>query len=462
MIPLQQVVQTSPAPVSLPEREDGIKKARKNSIGSLDGVRAVAALLVVMLHLNEYAGVPWNLNQNPLATAMAVFGRTGVILFFVLSGFLLFLSYARSMLFQETWPSTRTFYLRRIFRIWPGYYVSLAVMLLWYERQYLQPAYWKRLALFLTFFMDSSPQTWQKLNGPFWTLAVEWQFYLLLPLIALCFSLIVRRYTSSPRQRLRAVLLCCGGLVLLSLAMRGFGVYCQRNPNWTWLIPRQWLNVLLFFLFGMQGKYLEVFAIGMMIGACYTYAQHPVFGVAFKARLLRLSDWLWKIGIVVLFCLALWQAQASTSNDVNLASFSGLPWLNPLTPYYAWLGEPIAGVGYGLCILAILFGSPALRWFFELPALRWIGLVSYSLYIWNQKLLDLFYLRVFPHLPHVGGILLKDAAMWVFVFTIMLPLCFLFYQLIEKPGIRLGNLVIARRSVVVQALQTRLHIHRSS
>jgi peptidoglycan/LPS O-acetylase OafA/YrhL len=459
---LKQIVQTLDAPSSGEQSENAAKKTQKNSIGALDGARAVAALLVVALHLNEYAGVPWNLNQNPLATALAVFGRTGVILFFFLSGFLLFLSYARSMLFQEAWPSARTFYLRRIFRIWPGYYFSLAVMLLWYERQYLQPAYWKRLALFLTFFMDSSPQTWQKLNGPFWTLAIEWQFYLLLPLIAFCFSLLVKRYASSPQQRLKAVLSCCGGLILLSLAIRGFGVYCQRNPDWTFLVPRQVLNVLLFFTFGMQGKYLEVFALGISICACYTYAQHPVYGLAFKARLSRLSDWNWKIGIIVLFCVALWQAQASTGNDVHLASFSGLPFLNPLTPYYAWLGEPIAGVGYGLCILAILSGSPVLRWFFELPALRWIGLISYSMYMWNQKLLDLFYLRVFPHLPHFGGVLLKDVAMWVFVFTIMMPLCFLFYCLIEKPGIRLGNWVSARRSMVAQALQTRFPTHLSS
>jgi peptidoglycan/LPS O-acetylase OafA/YrhL len=161
------------------------KKPRKNSIKALDGVRAIAALLVLSSHLNGLAGSPWNLKEFPLLeSTLAVFGVSGVELFFSLSGSLLFMPYAKAMLFQTEWPSTRTFYLRRIFRIWPAYYFILAMMILFFELEYLQPAYWKRLALFLTFFMDSSPKTWQQLDGPFWTLAIEWQFYILLPLIA--------------------------------------------------------------------------------------------------------------------------------------------------------------------------------------------------------------------------------------------------------------------------------------
>ncbi len=359
------------------------QKTGKNSIAALDGVRAIAALMVVTLHVNEAAGVPWKVNQDPLLTTVAVFGRMGVDLFFVLSGFLLFMPYAKALLFQEKWPSPRTFYLRRMFRIWPGYYVSLFAMIFFFNRQYLQPDHWKRLGLFLTFFMDLSPQTWQMLNGPFWTLAIEWQFYMLLPLIALYFSWLVRRFSSSPQQRLKAVLGCCVGLVTWGLVMKGFGVYCLQNPDWTILVPRGVLNIFLFFTFGIQGKYLEVFAFGMIVCACYIYAQHPEAGSVFKAHLLRLSDWLWKIGIVVLVCLALWHAQATASRDVKLSAFSAFPLLNPLTPYFAWLGEPMVGVGFAICVLAILFGSRQLRRVFETRFLRWVGMISYGVYMWN-------------------------------------------------------------------------------
>ncbi len=412
----------------------------KGTIASLDGVRAVAALLVVILHLNEATGVPWNLNQHGLLTALAVFGRTGVDLFFVLSGFLLFLPYAKALLFAGQWPSIRTFYVRRAFRIWPGYYVSLFLMLLTYERVYLQPDHWHQLALFLTFFMDSSPRTWQKLNGPFWTLATEWQFYLLLPWLALGFLWIVQRSrASAPRQRLQVALGCCGALILLALAWRGFGVYCQRNPSWTLLVPRQVLNVILFFTFGIQGKYLEVFALGMTVSLCYTYAQHVEFGAACKAFFQRWSLWIWRAGFLLLIGLAPWQLVANSWRNVKVTPFTGFTFLHPLTPYYAWLGEPLSGVGYALCVLAILFGPAGLRWFFELPYMRWIGQISFGLYIWNQKFLNEFALRVFPHLPAGGGVLLDSICIWAGVLIVLLPLCALFYRFVEQPGILLGN-----------------------
>lgn len=425
------------------EAPGGPKKAipEKNTktIAVLDGVRAIAALLVVSVHISEIAGVPWDVNQNPLATALAFMGRTGVVLFFVLSGFLLFLPYARALLFQEPWPAARTFYLRRIFRIWPGYYLTLFAMILFFAPGYFQPARWSQLGLFLTFFMDSSAQTWQKIDGPFWTLAIEWQYYLLLPLIALGFAWFVRRFVSSPARRLQAVLLCCLLLIGWGLLTRGSGLVYQRHPDLPVPLPHALLNILLFFTFGMQGKYLEIFAFGMIVSACYVYAQHPTAGVAFSARLRRWSDLIWTSGWIVLVLLALWQASAETDRN-GTPDFTALDFLHPLRSFYAWLGEPMAGVGYALCIAALLFGSPLLRWFFELRFLRWIGLLSYGLYMWHLNLILFFYSKIGPFLPDTT--LIRDLALWAFVGVVLLPFCYLFYSTIEAPGIRLGARLI--------------------
>lgn len=389
--------------------------------------------------------MPWNIGQEPLLSSFAVFGRTGVVLFFVLSGFLLFMPYAKALLFQEQWPSPRTFYLRRIFRIWPGYYVTLLLMILLFEQQYLQPDHWKQLSLFLTFLMDSSPQTWQQLDGPFWTLAIEWQFYMLLPLICLGFSWIVKRFAHSPRQRLHVVLYCCGGLIIWGIGMRLLGNFCVQNPNWTILVPRPVLDIVLFFTFGVGGKYLEVFALGMIVSSCYIFAQHPSSGLTWKTRFQRASTTIWGIGILVLSCMAVWQAEATSAMNGVLSALHPFTFLDQFQLQYAWFSALFLAIGYSACILAILFGSPQLRWFFETRFLRWIGMISFSLYMWHLKLLGIFQANVLRYLPHTGSALLTNVLHWLWVFVVIIPFCYLLYILIEKPGMRIGALLTTRK-----------------
>src|SRR4029077_16871550 len=93
-----------------------------------------------------------------------------------------------------------------------------------------------------------------------------------------------------------------------------------------------------------------------------------------------------------------------------------------------------------LCVLAILFGTPILKWFFELRFLRWIGMLSSSLYIWHLNILVFFASVILPHLPVLGtsSAFVKDIVLWLFVGVIIIPFAFLFYKAVEEPGIRLG------------------------
>jgi peptidoglycan/LPS O-acetylase OafA/YrhL len=409
--------------------EEGKQESKKNSIAVLDGVRACAILFVMIFHINRVTGDSlWSRTENPLASSVSTEGGSGVTLFFVLSGFLLFMPFAKALLFDTQWPLNRIFYLRRILRIIPGYYASLLLMVLFLHPEYLQRDHLKDLFLFLTFFMDSSRATFRQLNGPFWTLAVEWQFYMILPFLVLGIALLVKRVPI--QKRLQAVTLCLAGIIVIGLFVRFLGFYFQGKPSATILVPRSVLNVILFFTFGITGKYTEEFAVGMFVSLCFIYAQHPSTDKKFAQTWQRLSPWLWGGGIIILVFSAMWHFNANFPG--------GWPFLNGLLPYFNWISEMILAIGYASCVAAILYGPPGLKRVFELPLLRWIGLISYSLYMWHLPLLVVFGGDVLP-LLHIHNYYLSYSLYCVWALVVIFPFSLFFYTLVEKPWMKLGD-----------------------
>src|SRR5260221_4346248 len=148
--------------------------------------------MVMVFHIDRMTGDNlWSRVTYPLATSISTAGGTGVTLFFVLSGFLPVMPFAKALLYKTRWPLARVFYLRRALRIIPAYYVSLFLIILFSQPEYLHRDHLKDLFLFATLFMDSTRTTFRQINGPFWTLATKWQIYMLLPLICLANVLIV-------------------------------------------------------------------------------------------------------------------------------------------------------------------------------------------------------------------------------------------------------------------------------
>src|SRR5579864_8541252 len=126
---------------------DNQQSGKKNSIAVLDGVRGVAVLMVIVFHINRLTGDNlWSRTAYPLASSISTAGGTGVTLFFVLSGFLLFMPFAKALLFKTRWPLLRVFYLRRLLRVIPGYYVSLFLIILFMHPEYLLRDHLKSLA----------------------------------------------------------------------------------------------------------------------------------------------------------------------------------------------------------------------------------------------------------------------------------------------------------------------------
>jgi peptidoglycan/LPS O-acetylase OafA/YrhL len=167
-------------------------------LAELDGLRAVAILPVVLFHatMSLYLkGAEGQVSaidptadpfQTPLGWLVSQ-GFLGVQLFFVISGFVVTLPFARARLLGDAAPSLKGFYLKRVTRIEPPYVIALCsylagVLLLAPENariaDYLAGLVYLRTALF-----GSEP--WAFFIS--WSLEIEVQFYLLAPLLASVF-----------------------------------------------------------------------------------------------------------------------------------------------------------------------------------------------------------------------------------------------------------------------------------
>ena len=92
----------------------------------LDGIRCLAILMVVWFHFWQQSWIDFRVGNISL-DYLPRFGFLFVDLLILLSSFCLFLPYARSMVYKEKLPKIKDFYIKRIARIVPSYYVALIV-----------------------------------------------------------------------------------------------------------------------------------------------------------------------------------------------------------------------------------------------------------------------------------------------------------------------------------------------
>lgn len=177
-------------------------------VPELDGVRGIAVLLVILVHFGDYVPTQ-RIAIADLLRAGFDFGWVGVDLFFVLSGFLI----TGILLDAKGSPNYfRSFYMRRVLRILPLYYLSVACFF-WFFRPANVPAseqvwYWTYLA---NWRIAYDPDSVVALSH-FWSLAIEEQFYLVWPLLVFLVSE-------------SALLWVCLGLIFVPLALRNLSVF---------------------------------------------------------------------------------------------------------------------------------------------------------------------------------------------------------------------------------------------
>jgi peptidoglycan/LPS O-acetylase OafA/YrhL len=201
------------------------KLSRVTSTGELipeiDGLRFIAISSVLFHHLvamylsgsgrspevRTYAQWFGAADQSWLVIS-AYCGHFGVNLFFVISGFILALPFAKRALNQQAAPSLKSYYLRRVTRIEPPYLLSLIAIFLIHWRQWgVGPELIPNLIASFFYSHNLVYGRESAINGVAWSLEIEIQFYLLTPLLVLIFRL---RNAAARRALILALIVAFG------------------------------------------------------------------------------------------------------------------------------------------------------------------------------------------------------------------------------------------------------------
>lgn len=155
-------------------------------LASVDALRGIAALGVVLYHAIGRAGtpVPQNVLQWPtyFVHSLTSFGYVGVFLFFVISGFCIHLQWARARAAgQSQQIHFGAFWKRRLRRLYPAYLIALVLYLVLTALSVgvnVTGTYVYDVVMHLLMLHNLDPKTAYSINGVFWTLAIEEQLYL--------------------------------------------------------------------------------------------------------------------------------------------------------------------------------------------------------------------------------------------------------------------------------------------
>ena len=363
-----------------------MKDARGGWFPGLNGLRFFAAMAVACSHvelLKQYHGLP-NSYDHP---AVYELGRLAVTLFFVLSGYLI-----TWLLLNERQRTNaidvRAFYMRRILRIWPLYFlvVLISFLVLPHLAAFQVPrstdAIGAHFGITFPLFVVFLPQLALSLYEPVpfaepaWSIGVEEQFYLLWPLL-------LRRTKNFPRLAI--------AIIVLAIGTRQAALWIAQANRADDAALRFWNGAISYFYFTR----IECMAIG------------------------GLFAWL-------VFAKKRAMLQVLHSTFVQLATYALTAWLLITTSFKPIFHYGVYSVLFGILILNV---STNPRSLIRLPgrAFEFLGNISFSIYMLHELAIKL--------IIHLGWT--SNAMLYPLSMALTLIAATACYFIVERPFLRL-------------------------
>ena len=202
-----------------------VVQAREVRSARIESLRAVAALGVVVGHV---VLTTEGIEQGTLPEQLAFAGGLGVYLFFALTGYLLYWPFARKNFGDGRAISLPVYSRNRALRILPLYYVVLIVLLIVDQHGGTSTQWWRFATFSQSFFTD----TVGTVDGPMWSLVVEVQFYVLLPLLAFVIA-----WIAHGRRAFAAAMIAVLGLASLAVWWVNVHRLGGTDLRWRYSLP---------------------------------------------------------------------------------------------------------------------------------------------------------------------------------------------------------------------------------
>jgi len=356
----------------------------------LDSLRGLAALIVVLHHLR----IAWEsdiASESAILSALLArfdpFGIEAVILFFVLSGFVLSLPAVNGRP-----QSYFTFVTRRVFRIYVPYVVALAASVAgafwlhgpvtrswWIHLSWTEPVSWRLVGQHLLFLGDYSTN---EFDNPIWSLVHEMRISLVFPIL-------------------------CGFVLRLK---SGWSLLIAFGLSITSIVIQKWLP-----------------QIPSTVAESIQYSAFFVLGIFLARERNRLGLWVSRLrGFIRLLIgvAALWLFLFAGSQIADLLGHFSSHGL-----IIIYISEGIAALG-AACLIIISLSLSSWKRVLFLPPIHFLGQVSYSLYLWH--------VIVILYVVHLFYGKLPLEAILCISFVLSMLVSWISYRLVEMPSMNLG------------------------